>query len=445
MIRRLASSPSFAALRHRNFRLLWLGQLVSFSGTMMQSAAVLWHVALMAPPEQKGWALGMVGLVRFVPIVLFSLLSGVVADAHDRRRLMLVTQSLMALFALVLAGLAFRGLATPWPLYVFTALGAAAGAFDGPARQSLIPQLVPRDVLPNAISLNTIMFQMAAVLGPTLAGLLIATAGLPWVYAVNALSFVAVLLALLAMRDVPEPPAQERSDVSLAAALEGLRFTFRHPLIRSTMLLDFFATFFSSATALLPIFAQDILKVGARGYGWLYAAPSVGAMLAGAVMVRWSDHIEQRGRVLLIAVGVYGLATIAFGLSRSFMLTFLCLAVSGAADTVSMVLRNVVRQLATPDSMRGRMTGVNMVFFMGGPQLGELEAGLVAQAWSAPWSVVTGGIGCLVATLWTGWRTPELRAYRRTGAAADLLAPFPVAATEDARQPTGPKRAAGDL
>ncbi len=414
MIRRLASSPSFHALRHRNFRLLWGGQLVSFSGTSMQAAAVLWHVALLAPPDQKGWALGLVGLVRFVPIVLVSILSGVVADAHERRRLMLVTQTLMALFAATLAILAFRGLDALWPLYLLTGLGAAAGAFDGPARQSLIPQLVPRDVLPNAISLNTIMFQTAAVLGPSLAGVLIATAGLPWVYAVNALSFLAVLVALAAMRDVPEPPAHERSDVSLASALEGLRFTFSNPLIRSTMLLDFFATFFSSATALLPIFAQDVLKVGAKGYGWLYAAPSVGAMIAGVVMVRVSEGIVRRGRVLLYAVLVYGAATIVFGLSRSFALTFLCLAVTGAADTVSTVLRNVVRQLATPDAMRGRMTGVNMVFFMGGPQLGELEAGLVAQATTAPWSVITGGIGCILATAWTAWRTPELREYRKS-------------------------------
>jgi MFS family permease len=415
VIRRLLSSPSFAALRHRNFRLLWIGQLVSFAGTAMQAAAILWHVALLAPPDQKGWALGLVGLVRFVPIVAFSLLSGVVADAHDRRRLMLVTQTLMAAFAFVLAVLAFRGLDATWPLYALTALGAAAAAFDGPARQSLVPQLVPRDVLPNAISLNTIMFQIAAVLGPTLAGVLIATAGLPWVYALNALSFLAVIAAILAMRDVPEPPAHERSDVSLASAMEGLRFTFSQPLVRSTMLLDFFATFFSSATALLPIFAQDVLMVGARGYGWLYAAPSVGAMIAGVAMVRWSERIERRGHVLLAAVLVYGVATVAFGLSRSFVLTFACLAVTGAADTVSTVLRNVIRQLATPDSMRGRMTGVNMVFFMGGPQLGELEAGVVAQRFGAPWSVVTGGIGCLIATLWTAWRTPELRRYRKSG------------------------------
>lgn len=401
----------------------------------MQSAAVLWHVALLAPADQKGWALGLVGLVRFVPIVLFSLLSGVVADAHDRRRLMLITQSLMAVFALVLAVLAFRGLAALWPLYLLTALGAAAGAFDGPARQSLIPQLVPRDVLANAISLNTIMFQMAAVLGPTMAGILIATAGLAWVYALNAVSFVAVIVAVLAMRDVPEPPAHERSDVSLAAALEGLRFTFRHPLIRSTMLLDFFATFFSAATALLPIFAQDILKVGARGYGWLYAAPSVGAMLAGLVLVRVSERIERRGRVLLIAVGIYGAATVLFGLSRSFTLTFLCLAVTGAADTVSTVLRNVVRQMATPDSMRGRMTGVNMVFFMGGPQLGELEAGLVAQWLTAPWSVITGGIGCLIATAWTGWKSPELTGYTKSGSLIMAGPAAPAAAPGKAAEP----------
>jgi MFS family permease len=413
---------NFAALRHRNYRLIWLGQGISFSGSMMQSAALLWHVSLLVPQSQKGLALGLVGLSRVVPIVAFSLLSGVVADAVDRRRLMLVTQTAMALVAVVLAVYAFRGGVEVWPIYALSALGAAAGAFDGPARQSLIPTLVPRADLPNAISLNTIMFQVAAVVGPSIAGILIATLGVGWVYALNAVSFVAVIVAILLMRGVVEAPAHERAELSLAAAMDGLRFVFSRPLIRSTMLLDFFATFFSSATALLPIFAQDILKVGAQGYGWLYAAPSVGAMIAGAAMVRVADRIEHRGRVLLWAVGAYGLATVVFGFSRTFLLTFACLALTGAADTVSMVLRNVIRQLATPDRMRGRMTGVNMVFFMGGPQLGELEAGLVAQAWSAPVSVVTGGIGCLIATAWTAWRTPALRRYRKEDAAAELAA-----------------------
>jgi MFS family permease len=190
---------------------------------------------------------------------------------------------------------------------------------------------------------------------------------------------------------------------------------FRTPLIRATMLLDFFATFFASATALLPIFAQDVLRVGARGYGLLSAAPSVGALIAAAAMVPLAERIRRRGAVILGWVLVYGAATVAFGFSRSFPLTFLCLAVTGVADTVAMVLRNLVRQLATPDSMRGRMTSVNMVFFMGGPQLGELEAGLVAQAFGAPLSVITGGLGCMIAVLWTAWRTPALRRYRREG------------------------------
>jgi MFS family permease len=380
---------------------------------MMQNAAILWHISLLVPADQKGLALGLVGLVRVIPIVVFSVISGVVADALDRRKLMTATQTAMALLACLLAFLTFRGLSAAWPVYLLTALSSAAGSFDGPARQSLIPNLVPREHLPNAISLNTIMFQIASVAGPSMAGVVVATAGVAWVYVFNAISFVMVIAALLLMRDVPRPVEAERGKISRHAAGEGLRFVFSSPMIRSTMLLDFFATFFSSATALLPIFAQDILRVGARGYGWLYAAPSVGAVLASAVMVRLVDHIQRRGAVLLWAVAGYGLATVIFGLSRSFWLTFLCLALTGVTDTVSMVLRNIVRQIETPDHLRGRMTGVNMVFFMGGPQLGELEAGLVANWFGAPLSVVTGGIGSLIATLWIALKTPALRHYYR--------------------------------
>jgi MFS family permease len=206
--------------------------------------------------------------------------------------------------------------------------------------------------------------------------------------------------------------------MSIAAMRDGLRFVFNQPMIRSTMLLDFFATFFSSATALLPIFAQDILQVGAKGYGWLYAAPATGALLTSGVMVPMVDRIERRGLVLLWAVAGYGLATVVFGLSRSFWLTFFCLALTGATDTVSMVIRNIVRQLETPDRLRGRMTGVNMVFFNGGPQLGELEAGAVANWFGAPISVITGGIGCLAATGWISAITPALRHYTRESATA---------------------------
>jgi len=379
----------------------------------MQNAALLWNVSLLVPADRKGLALGIVGLVRVVPIVIFSMISGVVADASDRRKLMLLTQSGSAVVALGLAWLAFSGNTSVWPVYALAALSSAVGAFDLPARQSLVPNLVPRQDLPNAISLNAIMQQTSQVLGPALGGIVIASANVGWAYMINAISFAAVIVALLLMRDVPGRPEHHGNDpVSWQAALEGLRFVFRSPLIRSTMLLDFFATFFSSATALLPIFAQDILNVGATGYGWLYAAPAVGATMMSAAMVLLTSRINRRGPVLLWAVGLYGLATVVFGLSRSFWITFSALALTGVADTVSMVIRNIVRQLETPDRLRGRMIGVNMVFFVGGPQLGELEAGAVANWLGAPFSVVSGGLGCMLAVAWLAAATPELRRYR---------------------------------
>jgi MFS family permease len=406
----------FVALRHRNFRLLWIGLLISFSGSLMQSAAILWHVSLLVPEDKRALALGLVGLVRVVPIVLFSLLSGVAADVYDRRRLMLVTQSMMAILAAGLAVITWRGLDAAWPVYVIAAASSAAGAFDLPARQALTPNLVPREHLANALTLNTIMFQVAAVTGPALGGIVIGQLGVGWAYALNALSFLVVIGALLMMKEVGgrgTEAGKAKTEFSVHAAMEGLRFVFRAPIIRSTMLLDFFATFFSSATALLPLYAQDILGVGASGYGWLYAAPAAGAILMSAIMVKTVDRIDRRGKVLVVAVAGYGLATVAFGLSRSFWLSCFCLALTGAADTVSMVLRNLIRQLETPDHLRGRMVGVNMVFFNGGPQLGELEAGLVAQ-WLGPVvSVVSGGIACVAATVWIAARTPALRAYRR--------------------------------
>jgi MFS family permease len=412
----LLAREHFVALSHRNFRLIWIGLLASITGSMMQNAALLWHVSLLWP-EKKALALGLVGLVRVVPIVCLSMFSGVVADAWNRRRLMLLTQSSAAIVSLALAALTFRGLSAVWPIYVLAFLGAGVGTFDLPARQALVPTLVPREHLPNAISMNTIMFQLASVAGPSLGGAVIAASGVGWVYVVNALSFGCVIIALLMMRGVSGRPVREghepTDEISVRAAREGLKFVFESPLIRSTMLLDFFATFFSSASALLPIFAQDVLHVGAKGYGWLYAAPAVGAVAMSAAMIPLTTRIERRGPVLLWAVAGYGLATVVFGISTWFWLTFFCLAMTGAMDTISMIIRNIVRQLETPDRLRGRMIGVNMVFFQGGPQLGELEAGAVAN-WLGPvFSVVSGGLGCLIAVGWVAMSTPALRHYRR--------------------------------
>jgi MFS family permease len=413
---------SIISLQHRNFRLLWIGLLLSFSGSMMQNAALLWHVSLLVPPDRKAIALGTVGLVRVVPVVVFSMISGVVADAMDRKRVLLLTQSLAGVVALALAVLTWRGLTALWPIYALSAAGAAVSAFDLPARQALLPALVPREHLPNAINLNSLLFQTASVAGPAMAGLVIAAAGVGAAYFFNAVSFGFVILALVMMRGIPDRPRAERGnkdDLSWGAAMEGVRFVFRSPLIRSTMLLDFFATFFASATALLPIFAQDILHVGARGYGWLFAAPAVGSFITSLALVPATEHIRRRGAVIIWSVLGHGVATIVFGFSRSFWLTFLCLAFVGATDTVSTVLRNIIRQLETPDRLRGRMTGINMVFFVGGPQLGELEAGAVAHGFGAPFSVISGGIGCMLATAWVAATTPRLRRHR----AADALTP----------------------
>ncbi len=402
------SSPP--ALRHRNYRLLWLGMIISVTGTMMQSAALLWHVY---DVTGKPIALGIVGLVRVIPIIGFSLLSGTVADSFDRRKVMMASQIGMAMCAALLGLLAVSGLKAVWPIFALAALSSAFGAFDLPARQALIPTLVPREDLPNAFSLNATMFQIGSIVGPVAAGAVIAGFGIHWAYWFNAASFLAVIAALVAMKlDTTRAAVEERPGVSLSAALDGLRFVRGTPLILSSMLLDFFATFFSSATALLPIYAKDILHVGVAGYGWLYAAAAAGALVtAVSLTFTRSGSIGKHGQVLLISVFIYGLATVLFGLSTTFALAFIALALTGAADTVSMVIRNTIRQLNTPDHLRGRMVSVNMIFFMGGPQLGEMEAGLVAAWFGAPVSVVTGGIGCIIAVVWVARRWPQLWHY----------------------------------
>lgn len=397
------------ALRHRRYRLLWLGMLISVAGTQMQIAAILWHVnELSGEPI----ALGGVGLARIAPVLIFSLLAGALADTWNRRRLMLLTQTTLALLAALLAWITRTGHDTVWVIYAITAVTAGVTAFDLPARQSLIPNLVPREHLTNAFSLGSIAFQTGAIVGPALGGLVLARLGLDWAYWINALSYVAVIIALLMMGPVHQEAQPAASGgVSLAAVAEGVRFIRGQPIVLSSMLLDFFATFFSSATALLPIFAKEILGVGPLGYGWLVSAQSVGAVCA-ATVISIRGQIIGQGKVLLRAVTVFGLATIVFGLSRSYWLTFGALTVAGAADSVSTILRNTIRQLQTPDRLRGRMVSVNQMFFMGGPQLGELEAGLVAQLFGAPFSVVSGGVGCLLAVAWVIRRWPSLQRYR---------------------------------
>ncbi len=400
---------AFSSLRHRDFRLLWMGQIVSVTGSQMQLAAINWHIYLLT---HSALALGLVGACRAVPIILCSLMGGVVADVMDRRRLMMATQTVMLACSATLALVTSAGLERVWPIFLLTSIASAAWAFDTPARQALMPALVPLKDFPNAVSLSMLMFQIGLISGPPLAGFLLASHGPGLVYAINAASFVAVILGLALMRTSgrPERSESDAPRISFEALIEGLRFVWRTPIIVQTMTLDFVATFFASANQLLPIFATDILRVGAQGFGFLAAAPAGGSVISGLVMARLGT-LKRQGLIVIVSVAVFGAATIAFGLSRVFWLSLLMLALMGAADTVSTILRQTIRQLTTPNNLRGRMTSINMIFFMGGPQLGEVEAGTVAALIGAPLSVVTGGLGCLIAATLALTAAKKLRRY----------------------------------
>lgn len=397
----------FAALKFRDFKLLWIGLLVSRIGSEMQVVAVNWQVYLMTG---SALSLGLIGLSRFLPILFFSLLGGIAADIFDRRKIMLFSQFLMIFVSCVLAFTTYSGHITPVLIYLLIAGNSLASAFDTPARQSLTPSLLPKKYFMNAVTLNTIMWQTAIFLGPSLAGFIIAYLGVTSVYIINFFSFFAVIIALVMMK-TPRKVTGKTADFDLSSLKEGLSFVIRTPIIYSTMLLDFFATFFASATVLLPIFAKDILAVGPQGLGFLYAAPSLGAVVAGIIFSRFG-HLKNQGKVLLVSVMIYGLATILFGISRSFYLSLFFLALIGAGDVVSTIIRNTIRQLTTPDHLRGRMVSVNMLFFYGGPQLGEAEAGVAAAMFGAPLSVVIGGAGTIFATIVLAILIPQLRKYR---------------------------------
>ena len=362
----------------------------------MQLAAINWHIYTLT---RSKLALGAVGLVRVLPIIFCSLIGGVVADVVDRKKLIITSQTIMLLSAGALAAVTASGLKSIWPIYLVTAISSAALAFDNPARQALLPALVPARHFPNAVSLGIIIFHISMIGGPALAGLVLSEYGPALVYALNAVSFLALICGVLLIRASGRTEREENRAaprVSISALREGLNFVWRTPIIVQTMTLDFVATFFASATVLLPVFAVDILHVGARGYGVLGASPAIGAVITGLVMARIRP-LRKQGATILGSIAVFAAATIAFGYSRVFWFSMLMLALVGAADTVSTVLRQTIRQLVTPNYLRGRMTSVNMIFFMGGPQLGELEAGALAALIGAPLAVATGGIGCLIA------------------------------------------------
>jgi MFS family permease len=382
--------------------------MISVAGSEMQTWALLWHVRTLS---KLPIALGAIGLARVAPILVFSLFGGLLADSKNRRGVLFFTQAAMAAASLALALLTFTNRIRLWEMYLLTALSAVALAFDGPARNAVIANLVPPMHLPNAFSLISMARKTGAICGPALSGLVIATLGQGYTYLLNSVSFAAVILALVLMGDIPQ--AQSRVTLKVfdfGAIWEGIQFVRGSPMVLATMLLDFFATFFASANALLPIYVVDIYQAGGIAYGWLSAAQAMGATLA-AVVISQMKEIHGQGRLLLISVFIFGLATVAFGLSRTVAVGMIALIAVGASDAVSTILRNTIRQMQTPDILRGRMVGINQMFYLGGPQLGELEAGALAQVAGAPIAVVTGGIATLGVVAWAALRWPALAKY----------------------------------
>jgi len=297
-------------------------------------------------------------------------------------------------------------------LFGLVTIQSVAVAFDGPARQALIPSLVPRENLANAYSLTSIASKVGGILGPAICGVVIAFLGLQWAYWINAISYLAVIAALIAMGDIRT--VTEKKPFELRGTFldirEGIEFIKNSPIIFSVMILDFFGTFFSSANTLLPFVARDILYVGPIQYGWLSASQSIGTVIIGLYLSQKTKLLRQ-GMLISISVAMFGLATILFGVSISFWLTMLALILIGVFDGLSTIIRNTVRQLLTPDAMRGRMMSITQIFFKGGPQLGEVESGLAAQIFGLPFAIVSGGVGCVLAAGIVVKKFPQLWNY----------------------------------
>ncbi|HVO23629.1 MAG TPA: MFS transporter [Candidatus Margulisiibacteriota bacterium] len=390
----------------RDLRYYLASRFCSGTAMTMMRAAILWHVFAISG---SAFHLGLIGLVQFIPAILFNLVGGAVADAYDRRRIVMTAQVVPLTCGCVLALATQHGTASLPLLYGMIFCIAVAAAFDNPARASLLPTLVSREVFPRAVTYASTVQALAFVTGPAAGGVIIGSAGIAAAYTVYAALIVGSISSLALLR--PRPLDNGRRMVSLQAVREGLAFVRRRQVVLGCMTLDMFAVIFGGATALLPIYANQILGVGAHGYGILSASLEAGALLSSLTLMMLPP-IRRAGRALLVAVGVYGVATVVFGLSRWFPLSVGAYMLVGIADQVSVVMRSTAIQLSTPDELRGRVSSVNFIFIGASNQLGAAESGFVAALTSAPFSVVSGGVASLVVLAVVALTLPELRHYR---------------------------------
>ncbi len=395
----------YAALRLWNFRLYLVGNALAIFGMQMQTAAVQWEIF---ERTRSKLMLGLIGLVQFIPVVALTLPAGHQADRSHRKVIVMVTMFSMAVCSLFMAWVSLtRG---PVALmFVALFVSGVARAFLQPAKASLLPHIVPREVFSNAVTWNMMGFQLAAIVGPAVCGQIIAVAKVGWpVYVVDALSTF-TFFALLSAVHVPRH-AVTATTATGEALLAGFRFVTRNKIILAAITLDMFAVLLGGAVALLPVYADDILHVGPEGYGWLRTAPAVGALVFSFLLAH-RPPIKHAGATLLWVVAGFGIATIVFGYSRSYPLSLLMLFLTGAFDIVSVVIRHTLVQLLTPDEMRGRVSAINSVFIGASNELGAFESGLIAEMFSPLISVVSGGAGTLLVVAIIAWLWPELRRY----------------------------------
>jgi MFS family permease len=391
---------------NRDFYLFLASRFASGTAMTLLRSAVAWHVFELS---RSAFHLGLVGLVQFGPVLGLTLVGGAVADSFDRRRVINVAQFVLLVCGAVLLYGTSTGAATLPLLYAAVAGSAAAGAFEAPSRSALLPSLVVRVFFPRAVTISSTNQALAFATGPAVGGLVIGQAGIAAAYMVYVVLIVIAFFGVVALRTGGK--TSNRRAVTVRAIVEGLAYVWKQPVILGCMSLDMFAVIFGGATALLPIYAKDILDAGPRGYGLLTSSFEVGALLM-SVLLMVRGPARAAGRALLAAVFTFGIATIVFGMSRAFPLSLAAYMVAGMADQVSVVMRATAIQLSTPDELRGRVSAVNMIFIGASNQLGAAESGFVAHLTSPEFTVVSGGVLCLLVVVSIAWKLPQLREYR---------------------------------
>ena len=404
------SSGQLAAFRYRDFRLYWVSLFISNIGTWMQMTAVNWLLyQLTASPVQ----LGLNGVFRALPAIAFGLFSGTFVDRYDRRRLLLWTQVILGILAFALGILDQSGKIQPWQIYALTFVSATVGSLDGPARQALFPLLVPRSALPSAVALNSLLWKGAALLGPSLGGVAIGLMGISGAFYANAASFLVVVIALLMMRT--SSSGEEKRRAFLKETQEGLSYIVSQPVILGVMIMEGVSSVFGLDNAMLTIFASDIFRVGAQGFGFLQSARGLGAVIGSTLFIGVGQRPAQ-GRILFSSAVIYGAAFALFGLSPSFVMALSLLAIVGATDTVWGAARGTILQLLAPENLRGRVMGVFQLSNRGLHPLGQTETGLVVPLIGAREATFLGGVLVSLVTLLTVWRVPAIVRYRWDGA-----------------------------